>query len=90
MSAFPARRPPECDGRMTHLTVSDEPIEARTLIETADGPLEVIARSRGPRWWVTARCGERSATGIGPDLGQALLAALDLSPVSGSLSGGAS
>lgn len=76
--------------RMTHLTVSDEPIEARTLIETADGLLEVVARYRGPRWWVTARCGGRSATGIGPSLGLALLAALDLSPVAGRLSGGES
>lgn len=75
---------------MTHLTVSDEPIEARTLIETTDGLLEVIARSRGSRWWVSARCGGRSATGIGPNLGQALLAALDLSPVTGRLGGGES
>ena len=75
---------------MTHLTLSEDPIEARTVIETAEGLLEVIARSRGPRWWVTARCGGRSATGIGPDLGQALLAALDLSPVSGRAIGGES
>lgn len=55
-----------------------EPIEARSSVPTADGPLDVVARSRGERWWVDARCADRKGAGVGTDLGAALISALEL------------
>ena len=57
---------------------ADPPIEARSSIPTPDGSLDVIARNRGEYWWVDARCAERHGIGIGPELGVALLSALEL------------
>lgn len=53
-------------------------IEARSRIDTTDGPLEVVARCRGDRWAVRASCAGREGDGLGADLGVALLAALEL------------
>lgn len=64
--------------RMSAPIFSAEPIEARSSVPTPDGPLDVVARSRGERWRVDARCAQRHGTGIGPELGGALLSALEL------------
>lgn len=60
------------------LSPADPPIEARSSIPTADGPLDVVARNRGEFWRVDARCADRHGTGIGRELGIALLSALEL------------
>jgi len=62
-------------------STSEPPIEARSSIETASGTVDVVARSRGDRWWVSVTCGEAAAAGIGREIGVALLAALELSGV---------
>lgn len=59
----------------------DEPIETRSSIQTAEGTLDVVARTRGERWWVSASRTDQTGAGIGPELGIALLAALDLCDV---------
>lgn len=68
---------------MTAATPSahEPPIEARSSIETAGGRLDVVARSRGDRWWVSVTSVDATAAGIGPEIGAALLAALELSGV---------
>lgn len=62
-------------------STSEPPIEARSSILTADGRLEVVARSRGDRWWVSVTSAGATAAGIGSELGKALLVALELSGV---------
>lgn len=57
---------------------SGEGIEARSRIDTAGGPLEVTARSRGDRWAVRAVCAGREGNGLASDLGTALMGALEL------------
>jgi hypothetical protein len=57
------------------------PIEARSSIEIAGGRLDVVARSRGDRWWVSVTSVDATAAGIGPEIGPALLAALELAGV---------
>ena len=53
-------------------------VEARSWIDTAEGRLDVVARSRGERWWVSVSCGSASADAIATETGTALLAALEL------------
>lgn len=57
---------------------TDDLIEARSSIQTANGPLDVVARNRGDRWTVRASCTGREGAGIRADLGGALMAALEL------------
>lgn len=61
-----------------HRRGSGERIEARSYVDTPDGPLEVIARCDSHRWTVRAVCAGRVGNGLGVDLGIALLAALEV------------
>lgn len=71
------------DGHMTTAAppTYESPIEARSSIETETGRLDVVARSRGDRWWVSVTSVDATTAGIGPEIGAALLAALELSGV---------
>lgn len=80
---FRNRRLARFDGHMTTASpsTSEPPVEVRSSIESATGRLDVVARSRADRWWVTVTSVEATADGIGTQIGAALLAAFDLSGV---------
>jgi hypothetical protein len=65
-----------------------ELLELRASVPTPEGRLEVVAKRRGGRWWVTARCGRWSGAGLASDLGPAVSAAL--APYADTALGGAS
>jgi hypothetical protein len=54
------------------------PIRACGSIQTASGPVKVIASWRGDRWLVRAACGAHEGNGVGPNLSVAMTAALKL------------
>lgn len=60
-----------------HRSSADE-VQARSCIETVQGPLEVVARCRGDRWAVRATCAGQAGDGFSRELGQALMAALEV------------
>jgi hypothetical protein len=53
-----------------------ELLELRASVPTPEGRLEVVAKRRGGRWWIIARCGMWNGVGLASDLGPAVAAAL--------------